>query len=295
MRLRRKLVKQARGDVLESAAGTGRNGEFYIAENIKTLTFIDASKPMLALCRKKWIETHPFSLTPPDPSKKQEIKAAKRDPWTPSKPVQFLVYNLERSNLKPPTHPTRGPGYDTIIQTMGLCSTTQPNALLTSLSTLLRPGGRILLLEHGKSHYEWLNVVLTNSAPGHAARFGCWWNKDIGQICKDSGLEIIEIKRPGWWNLGTTWWVELRKPANAPKVKLEEVVVSDDEEVMVNKNEKSNSTQQAKPNTGSKGWTIPGSTWLQGLGIRGGKVQEEKVADDDCGKSSGTESPKESS
>ncbi|TID24834.1 RNA polymerase II transcription factor B subunit 2 [Venturia nashicola] len=249
MRLRRKLVKQARGDVLESAAGTGRNGEFYIAENIRSLTLIDASKPMLTICRKKWVEAHPFSLAGPDPEKKQEIKAAKKDPWTPSKPVQFLIYNLERSSIIPPTHPRRGPGYDTIIQTMGLCSTSQPNTLLSSLSSLLRPGGRILLLEHGKSHYEWLNVVLTKSAPGHAARFGCWWNKDIGKICADSGLEVVEIRRPGWWNLGTLWWVELRKPATATMVKVEEAVHDGEK-----------SDIQTKPER-TQGW----STWWQGL------------------------------
>jgi len=209
MRLRRKMVKQARGDILESAAGTGRNTEFYIPSNVRSLTLIDASKPMLEICRQKWVAAHPFSLSPP--ASKKDMKEAKEDLWTPSKTIQFLVYNLEKSNLSPPTHPTRGPGYDTIIQTMGLCSTPSPVSLLTSLSTLLRPGGRILLLEHGKSHYDWLNVILTKSAPGHAARYGCWWNRDIGKICEASGLEIVEIRRP-WWFLGTTWWVELRRP-----------------------------------------------------------------------------------
>lgn len=279
MRLRRKMVKQARGDVLESAAGTGRNGEFYIAENIRSLTFIDASKPMLAICRKKWVEVHPFSLTAPDPEQEREVKAAKRDPWTPSKPIQFLIYNLENSSLIPPVHPTRGPGYDTIIQTMGLCSTSRPDTLLTSLSSLLRPGGRILLLEHGKSHYEWLNVVLTKSAPGHAARFGCWWNKDIGRICEDSGLEIIEIRRPGWWNLGTTWWVELRKPANAPKVKMEEVVGNSEK-----------STIQTKATPSSPGWF----SWWEGMRIGARKDGKTLEVVDDSEKSDNTQSTKKS-
>jgi methyltransferase OMS1 len=199
MRLRRKMVKQARGDVLESAAGTGRNTEFYIADRVRSLTLVDASKAMLEICREKWVDAHP----PHSPSK------TPTDPWS-NKTVQFLVYNLENSHLSPPTHPTRGPGYDTIIQTMGLCATPSPINLLTSLSSLLRPGGRILLLEHGKSHYDWLNVILTKSAPGHAARYGCWWNRDIGKIVEESGLEVVEIRRP-WWFLGTTWWVELKR------------------------------------------------------------------------------------
>ena len=91
---------------------------------------------------------------------------------------------------------------------MGLCSTPEPSALLTHLGSITNPNdGRILLLEHGRSHYAWLNRILDKTAPGHADKHGCWWNRDIGKIVEDSGLDIIEIKR---YHFGTTWWIELQ-------------------------------------------------------------------------------------
>ena len=99
-------------------------------------------------------------------------------------------------------------GFDTILQTMGLCSTPEPSRLLSHLGTIVNTdNGQILLLEHGRSHYQWLNNILDKQAPAHADKHGCWWNRDIGRIVEESGLEIIRCKR---YHLGTTWWFELR-------------------------------------------------------------------------------------
>lgn len=115
----------------------------------------------------------------------------------------FLAQPAESPIPSPPRD-----GYDTILQTMGLCSTPDPTALLRHLGTLAnQEHGRILLLEHGRSYYAWLNRVLDNLAPRHADRYGCWWNRDIGKIVEESGLEVRRVKRH---HLGTTWWVELR-------------------------------------------------------------------------------------
>lgn len=91
---------------------------------------------------------------------------------------------------------------------MGLCSTPDAPALLRRLGTLAnQESGQIVLLEHGRSHYAWLNRVLDDLAPHHADRYGCWWNRDIGRIVEESGLEVRRVER---FHLGTTWWVELR-------------------------------------------------------------------------------------
>ena len=95
---------------------------------------------------------------------------------------------------------------------MGLCSDANPVQMLRHFGALVNPdGGRILLLEHGRSHYAWLNRILDASAPSHADKYGCWWNKDIGQIVEESGLEVVEMKR---YHLGTTWWFELSPRRN---------------------------------------------------------------------------------
>lgn len=103
-------------------------------------------------------------------------------------------------------------GFDTVLQTMGICSVADSVHLLHRLGSLVNPHhGRILLLEHGKSYYDWLNSWLDSSAPSHADRYGCWWNKDIGRIVEESGLEVVTMKR---YHLGTTWWIELKPRKN---------------------------------------------------------------------------------
>jgi methyltransferase OMS1 len=196
MKLRRRMVKQAQGHVLESAAGTGRNSEFFERSRIRSLLLVDKSEGMLEICREKWNE------------------ARQGERWDGK--VRFWVGDLEVEGVENVVQPvvmgkTVDKGFDTIVQTMGLCSTDDPEGLLRSLGKLVKQDGRIMLLEHGKSHYDWLNRLLDQTAPHHAARHGCWWNRDIGAIAENSGLQVIEVKRS---QFGTTWWLELRRRHN---------------------------------------------------------------------------------
>ncbi|RDW86416.1 class I SAM-dependent methyltransferase [Aspergillus mulundensis] len=211
---RRDLVKQARGNVLEVSCGTGRNLEYYelgekrgfdergvaSMRGCRSVTFVDLSPEMVAIAQAKFEKLYPS--------------------FAESKRVQFRAQDA-RDVLSPPltetgsaaTSESQGQGkgqghYDTIVQTMGLCSMPDPAGALRHLGTITEPQhGRILLLEHGRSHYDWLNRVLDNLAPSHADRHGCWWNRDIGQIIRDSGLEVVEEER---YHFGTTWRFVLR-------------------------------------------------------------------------------------
>lgn len=190
---RKKLTKQAKGHVLEVAVGTGRNIPYYNTKQCATVTLLDASAPMLAVAKRKWNDTH--------------------------KEYFSRVFFKQQSALQPIVPPWDAQaGYDTVIQTMGLCSTPEPVKLLQNIEAATNEDGRILLLEHGASHYEWLNAILDKTAPAHADEHGCWWNKDIGRIVEESGLEVANIKR---YNFGTTWWLEL-KPRQGLRKKLAE-------------------------------------------------------------------------
>lgn len=197
---RKELTKLAKGDILEASVGTGRNIPYYPLKECESITMVDQSSPMLAIAKKKWKDEHPEY----------------------SRRISFR----NQSALDPIPSPSPE-GFDTVIQTMGLCSTPEPEALLRNLGAVTKKdGGQILLLEHGKSHYKWLNDYLDKTAPMHADKHGCWWNKDIGKIVEDSGLEVVKIKRH---NFGTTWWVEL-KPRKGMKKKaspIEEVVAQE--------------------------------------------------------------------
>lgn len=185
-RLRKKLVGKAHGHVLETSVGTGRNASYLVMRKVKSLTFVDQSAEMIAIAREKFHALHPDYNN-------------------------SVVFHTQ-SALKPlplPPSPQPPPPYDTIVQTMGLCSMPQPSLLLKHLATLLKPGsGRILLLEHGRSHYSWVNWVLDRTAGQHAIKHGCWWNRDIGRIVDESGLVVVKVERK---HLGTTWVLELRR------------------------------------------------------------------------------------
>ena len=210
--IRKRLSQQCKGHVLEVSCGTGRNLGYYPLQPgsaIDSITFLDLSAQMVAVCKKKWL-----ALYPPSSSKTTSFK--------PNLAIRFST----TSALGPmPPAPTTSPDtdtsgkYTTIIQTMGLCSTPSPQALLTNLAShldLSNPDARILLLEHGRSDYAWLNNILDNAAQKHAEIHGCWFNRDIGAMveaaARESGLEIVGEERR---HLGTTWVFELKPVVRA--------------------------------------------------------------------------------
>ncbi len=77
---------------------------------------------------------------------------------------------------------------------------------------MCKPGGRILLLEHGRAKYGWLNSILDRDAAKHKARWACNWNLDIEGIVRDAGLRIVSQSR---WHFGTTY-VIIAEPAAVP-------------------------------------------------------------------------------
>ncbi|KAJ5493266.1 hypothetical protein N7539_002012 [Penicillium diatomitis] len=210
------LVRMARGDVLEVSCGTGRNLEYYelgerrgvdtegksTVRGCRSLTMIDLSPQMVSIAEDKFRRLRPEFT-------RVLFRAQDAATVTVEKPTFPSGVESTSTRQSALGRPTRQDGYyDTIVQTMGLCSMPDPAATLRHLGSITEPErGRILLLEHGRSHYDWLNRILDNLAPSHADRHGCWWNRDIGAIVKESGLEVVEEKR---WHFGTTWKYVLR-------------------------------------------------------------------------------------
>jgi methyltransferase OMS1 len=238
--IRKRLSKQCKGHVLEVSCGTGRNLGYYPlhpGSEIDSLTFLDLSAQMVAVCKKKWLSLYPPSTT-------QTFK--------PGLAVRFSTTSALEAMPPAPTNGAEGPGngkYTTIIQTMGLCSTPNPQALLTNLAAhldLSNPDARILLLEHGRSDYEWMNNILDNAAQKHAEIHGCWFNRDIGGMveaaARESGLEIVAEKRK---HLGTTWVFELKPSAGVAKAFEAKVKASD---------EASAAVVEDAPAAGWRGW-----------------------------------------
>jgi methyltransferase OMS1 len=223
---RRDMSKKCKGHVLEVSCGTGRNVGYYDispTSSVDSLTFIDLSKQMVAVCKQKWL-----ALNGPTAGKARK----------PNMPIRFLTGSALGEMPVAPEEKK----YDTILQTMGLCSTASPQELLQNMAkhlNMANPDARILLLEHGRSGSAWMDNVLDNNAVKHAEKHGCWFNRDIGAIvtaaAENSGLEIVEERRQ---NFGTTWEFELKPkiahavpPADAAPAQNVEPPVKVDEEV----------------------------------------------------------------
>ena len=232
---RRRLVAKARGDVLEVSVGTGRNMQHYDLRpfdptdptakresRITRVTFNDKATVMVEKAEEKFWEMEARKIA------KEQFRGQ----------VAFV----EGDATVPGVLKRPGEGYDTIVQTMGVCSMTDPVAGLKRFGELIKKpkrspetseaskddkrhgkskkvrqqedSGRILLLEHGRGHYDWTNRLLDGLAASHADHYGCWWNRDVEAIVKESGLEIESIRR---YHLGTTWEVICKPKYEMPE------------------------------------------------------------------------------
>jgi ubiquinone/menaquinone biosynthesis C-methylase UbiE len=125
------VCSQAGGDTLEVAIGTGRNLEFYPPGT--PLTGIDLSAAMLDIAR-----THAADLG-------REVELIDGD-------AQAL--------------PFEDSSFDTVVCTLSLCNIPDDRAAIAEMHRVLRPSGRVLLLEHIGSHYRllWLAQRLLEKA-----------------------------------------------------------------------------------------------------------------------------------
>lgn len=245
--LRERLAGRATGHVLELAVGTGRNFGHYdwaslVADSeespakggggkkkekgearMLSFTGVDIASDMLEVAASKLKRVRALKEAEPSVTVLRDQKGD-----VAAGGVSFLsdAIRLVKSDalsfLPPPPSPSASSGatprYDTIIQTFGLCSVTSPRTVLSNLAPLLRPDtGRILLLEHGRGTWSLVNWWLDRRAPGHFARYGCWWNRDLEAIvreaCKEKigghRVEVVKVERPGWQG-GTVLWIELK-------------------------------------------------------------------------------------
>lgn len=187
-RQRKKLMRKLYGDCLETSCGTGRNIPYLKLKNVRSVTFLDPSQKMLEQCKAKFEGENDLF---------QKVAFVKGK-------CEDLVANDE-SHMK----------YDCVFETFGLCSQKDPLLSLNNMAKLLKPDGRIYLLEHGKSTYETLNENMAKDVEKRLAKWGCRYNMDLGEIVDDSDLEIVSEKR---LHLGTTWVFVLKLKGSPEKV-----------------------------------------------------------------------------
>lgn len=155
-RLRRQLLRRASGNVLEVAAGTGKNLKHYPPDC--SIVGVDISAEMLKVARNG---------------------AAKVDVR-----VTFLVADAEAL-------PFREHSFDTVVSSLSTCTFPNPVTALEEMRRVCRPEGRVLLLEHGRSDREKVARWQDRHADQFAKPLGCHWNREPLRLVGDAGLKVI--------------------------------------------------------------------------------------------------------
>ncbi|TJY42569.1 class I SAM-dependent methyltransferase [Cohnella pontilimi] len=158
---RRRLLSSARGKVLELGIGAGSNLPFYPTE--VELTAVDFSPSMLE--KAKDANDRLYGLN-----------------------AEFIQGDVDSLLLN-------DQAFDTVVSTLTLCAYRDPNKVLHNMNRWCKPGGQILLMEHGTSSNKAISIAQTALDPIAYAIFGCHHNRDIMKLLAESPIKVKKSER----------------------------------------------------------------------------------------------------
>ena len=156
------LLPRAKGKVLEIGIGTGRNLAFYDPAKLTSLQGLD-------------------------PAQQMNGKAQKR--------ARAAGLNVELITLSAEHIPAPDASYDTVVCTFTLCTIPDPVTALRQMRRVLKPGGELLLCEHGRSPeasvQRWQDRLTPWWKP---LAGGCHLNRDVRTMLRDGGFVATQIE-----------------------------------------------------------------------------------------------------
>jgi ubiquinone/menaquinone biosynthesis C-methylase UbiE len=160
---RRWVCSQARGNVLEIAVGTGRNLPLYPQE--VRLTGVDLSPAMLAVARQR---AHRLGRA-----------------------VDLRVGDAQALDFLDAS-------FDTVVCTLPLCTIPDDRRAVAEAVRVLRPGGRLLLLEHVRSSIAVVRAVQRLLEPALVRLQADHLLRDPLDYLTSEELEIERLERSRW-------------------------------------------------------------------------------------------------
>ncbi|WP_224448812.1 class I SAM-dependent methyltransferase [Haloprofundus salilacus] len=159
-RSRRRLFTRASGRVLDVGCGTGANFP-YLPAGV-SITGVDLSPEMLERARHRADELG----------------------------LDVTLEEADAANL-----PFDDNSFDTVVSSLSTCTFPDPVAALGEMARVCEADGRILLLEHGRSHVEPLAKLQDRLAPWHFEQMGCRWNQVPADVVAEAGLAVEGVRR----------------------------------------------------------------------------------------------------
>ncbi|HEY0316810.1 MAG TPA: class I SAM-dependent methyltransferase [Solirubrobacterales bacterium] len=159
--MRTGLLAEARGRVLELGAGTGVNVELY-PEAVEELVLVE-----------------------PDPHMAKRLRARTAQSGREATIVEASAEDL----------PFEGDRFDTAVATLVFCTIPDPERALSELGRVLKPGGRLLFIEHVRSRDPRLAAWQDRlERPWRFLGDGCHCNRDTVATISASSLRLGEVE-----------------------------------------------------------------------------------------------------
>jgi len=159
--MRRELLAGAGGRVLELGAGTGLNLELY-PDGVEDLVVLE-----------------------PDPHMAKRLRAT-----VAASPRRASVSEASAERL-----PFEDAGFDTVVATLVFCTIPDPDAALAEVARVLKPGGRLLFLEHVRAEdpklARWQDRL---EKPWRFVGDGCHCNRDTVASIAAARFEIEGVQ-----------------------------------------------------------------------------------------------------
>jgi SAM-dependent methyltransferase len=171
--MRQRVIPRAEGTVVEIGFGSGLNLPYYDPGKINHLVGIEPDQSMLAIARR------------------QMALASVR--------AECLEAGGENIPLER--------GYaDTAVLSYALCTIPNPLAALEEIRRILKPGGRLLFLEHGRSERRHGRIQDRLNRPWRFMAGGCNLNRNPIELVEKAGFALLESDRERFagllWLLG---------------------------------------------------------------------------------------------
>lgn len=180
------LVPTATGSVLEVGIGSGLNLPFY-SPAVTHLHGVDPSAELLAMARRKIAGL--------------------------SFPVELTCESAEHLRVD-------SGSIDTVVATWTLCSIPDPVGALREMKRVLKPGGRLLFVEHGLAPDPGVQAWQRRLNPiWRRIGGGCNLNRKIDELIRSAGLDIAHLQTtylPGPRPMTYTYEGSARHSGSAP-------------------------------------------------------------------------------
>lgn len=158
MKRRSQLVPLATGDVFELGCGGGLNQEFYQTSLLSSFSGIDPHPGLLEIAKKRATD----------------------------RGLQSTMLEGSGEDI-----PFSSASFDSVVCTFTLCSVGDPKRVMSEMRRILRPGGRLLFLEHGRAPdvkvFRWQHRIepMWKRLAG-----GCHLTRPIGSALRGAGFEV---------------------------------------------------------------------------------------------------------